>query len=38
MDIEVIVKRALVYAAALAAIVAIYVLMLQGVEPCLVEG
>ena len=32
MDIEVIVKRALVYAAALAAIVAIYAGLLQGVE------
>ena len=32
MDIEVIIKRALVYAAALSAIVAIYVVLLQGVE------
>jgi two-component system, NtrC family, sensor kinase len=32
MDIEVIVKRGLVYTAALAAIVAIYALLLQGVE------
>jgi PAS domain S-box-containing protein len=32
MDVEVIVKRALVYTAALAAIVAIYVVLLQGLE------
>jgi two-component system, NtrC family, sensor kinase len=32
LDIEVIIKRGLVYAAALAAIVAIYALLLQGVE------
>jgi len=38
MDIEVIVKRALVYAAALAAIVAIYALMLQGVERVWLKG
>ena len=38
MDIEVIVKRALVYAAALGAIVAIYALMLQGVERIWLKG
>ena len=38
MDIEVIVKRALVYAAALAAIVAIYAAMLQGVERVWLRG
>jgi PAS domain S-box-containing protein len=38
MDIEVIVKRALVYAAALAAIVGIYAAMLQGVERLWVRG
>ncbi|HXD18689.1 MAG TPA: PDZ domain-containing protein, partial [Vicinamibacterales bacterium] len=38
MDIEVIVKRALVYAAALVAIVAIYALMLQGVERVWLKG
>ena len=32
MDVEVIVKRALVYTAALAAVVAIYVVLLQGLE------
>ena len=38
MDIEVIVKRALVYAAALAAIVAIYAVMLQTVERVWLQG
>ena len=38
MDIEVIVKRALVYSAALASIVAIYALMLQGVERVWLKG
>ena len=38
MDVEVIVKRALVYAAALSAIVAIYVVLLQGVERFFARG
>ena len=38
MDIEVIVKRALVYAAALGAIVAIYAAMLQGVQRVWLKG
>ena len=38
MDVEVIVKRALVYAAALSAIVAIYVVLLQGVERVFARG
>ncbi len=38
MDIEVIVKRALVYAAALSAIVAIYAVLLQGVERVFSRG
>ncbi len=38
MDIEVIVKRALVYAAALAAIVAIYAALLQGVQRMWLKG
>ncbi|MBM3820758.1 MAG: PAS domain S-box protein [Acidimicrobiia bacterium] len=38
MDVEVIVKRALVYAAALAAIVAIYAVLLQGVERVFSRG
>jgi PAS domain S-box-containing protein len=38
MDIEVIVKRALVYAAALSAIVAIYVVLLQGIERLFSRG
>jgi PAS domain S-box-containing protein len=38
MDIEVIVKRAMVYAAALGAIVAIYVAMLQGVQRVWLKG
>ncbi|MGE4163641.1 MAG: ATP-binding protein [Vicinamibacterales bacterium] len=38
MDVEVIVKRALVYALALAAIVAIYALLLRGVEQVFVRG
>jgi len=37
MDVEVIVKRALVYTAALAAIVAIYVVLLQGLERVFLE-
>lgn len=38
MDIEVIVKRALVYAAALSAIVVIYAVLLQAVEKIFVSG
>ena len=38
MDVEVIVKRALVYAAALSAIVAIYVVLLQGVQRLFFKG
>jgi two-component system, NtrC family, sensor kinase len=38
MDVEVIVKRALVYAAALSAIVAIYVVLLQGVQKVFFKG
>jgi two-component system NtrC family sensor kinase len=38
MDIEVIVKRALVYAAALSAIVVIYVLLLEAVQRVFAEG
>ena len=38
MDIEVIVKRALVYAAALSAIVVIYAVLLEGVERVFVTG
>jgi PAS domain S-box-containing protein len=38
MDVEVIVKRALVYAAALSAIVAIYVVLLQGVQRVFFKG
>ncbi len=38
MDIEVIVKRGLVYAAALSAIVAIYAVLLQVVEPVFLQG
>ena len=38
MDIEVIVKRALVYAAALSAIVAIYAVLLQAVEKVFLRG
>ncbi len=38
MDIEVIVKRALVYAAALSAIVVIYVLLLEAVQRLFVQG
>ena len=38
MDVEVIVKRALVYAAALSAIVAIYAVLLQVVEKVLLRG
>jgi PAS domain S-box-containing protein len=38
MDVEVIVKRALVYAAALSAIVAIYAVLLQGVQRVLFKG
>lgn len=38
MDVEVIVKRALVYAAALSAIVAIYAVLLQAVEKVFLRG
>lgn len=38
MDVEVIVKRALVYVAALSAIVAIYAILLQAVERVLLKG
>jgi len=38
MDVEVIVKRALVYAAALSAIVAIYAVLLQSVEKLFLRG
>jgi PAS domain S-box-containing protein len=38
MDIEVIVKRALVYAAAIGAIVGIYVALLEGVQRLFLEG
>jgi PAS domain S-box-containing protein len=38
MDVEVIVKRGLVYAAALSAIVAIYVVLLQGVQRVFFKG
>src|SRR6185295_16421972 len=38
MDVEVIVTRALVYAAALSAIVAIYAVLLQGVQRVLFRG